>query len=176
NDTVSIADTEKNPDAKPTRLKVVGDLRLNEYAGQDGVIRSFPLIQGTFVNRLPETDTSEDKAGFDVEGMVGKVVDEFDRSGDETGRKKVTLLIPLYNSVIPVEFVVDAGKGAEYIEDNFTNGKSVRIYGEMVNFRQVHKKEVEMGFGENKIEEKVTFVNELLIKGGSLYDPDVHTS
>src|SRR5690606_29714744 len=119
---------------------------------------------------------SEDKAEFDVEGMVGKVVDEFDRSGDETGRKKVTLLIPLYNSVIPVEFVVDAGKGAEYIEDNFTNGKSVRIYGEMVNFRQVHKKEVEMGFGENKIEEKVTFVNELLIKGGSLYDPDVHTS
>lgn len=172
NDTVSIVDTEGNPDAKPSRLKVVGDLRLNEYAGQDGEIRSFPSIQGTFVNRLPEDDASEDKAEFDVEGMVGKVISEFDRSGEETGRKKVSLLIPLYSSVIPVDFVVDAGKGAEYIEENFANGTSVRVYGEMVNFRQVKTKEVEMGFGENKVEETVTFVNELLIKGGSLYDED----
>lgn len=177
NDTVSIADTEKNPDAKPSRLKVVGELKLNEYAGQDGEIRSFPSIQGTFVNRLPEDDTTEDKAEFDVEGMVGKVIDEFDRSGvEETGRKKVALLIPLYNSVIPVDFVVDAGKGADYIGENFVNGSSVRIYGEMVNFRKVTTKEVEMGFGENKVEETVTFVNELLIKGGSLYDPDIHAS
>lgn len=177
NETVSIADKEANPDLVATRLKVVGDLRLNEYAGQDGQIRSFPSIQGTFVNRLPETDETENKAEFDVEGLIGKVVDEVERgTGDETGRKKVTLLIPLYNSVIPIEFVVDAGKGADYIQDNFINGSSVRIYGDIVNFRKVTKKEVEMGFGENKIEESVEFVNELTIRGGSLYDPDVHTS
>lgn len=176
NETVSIADTEKNPDLKPTRLSVRGDLRLNEYYGQDGQLRSFPMIQGTFVNRLSEDDKTENKAEFDVEGLVGKVLNDYDREGEETGRKKVSLLIPLYNSVIPVDFMVDAGVGAEYIEDNFENGSTVRIYGDMVNFQQIIKKEVEMGFGENKIEETKRFVNELLIKGGNLYEPEVHAS
>lgn len=176
NETVSIADTESNPDAKPSRLSVRGDLRLNEYYGNDDSLRSFPSVNGVFVNRLPEDDTTENKAEFDVEGMVGKVLDEFDREGEETGRKKVTLLIPLYNSVIPVEFMVDAGQGADYIEQNFENGASVRIYGEMVNFRKVTVKEEEMGFGEARKVESVEFVNELLIKGGSLYDPDVQPS
>lgn len=172
NETVSVVDSESNPELKPSKLKVTGEMKLNEYAGQDGKIRSFPMIQGTFVNRLGSGDESETKAEFDLEGMVQKVSDEVNKDG-ATGRKKVSLLVPLYNSVIPLEFVVDEGNGADYIEENFSKGSSVRIYGEMVNFRKVNKKEVEMGFGENKVEETVTFVNELLIKGGSLYDEDI---
>lgn len=176
NETVSIADTENKPDATPSRLSVRGDLRLNEYVGHDEQLRSFPSINGVFVNRLDADDKTENKAEFDVEGLVGKVVDDFDKEGEETGRKKVSLLIPLYNSVIPVEFMVDAGQGADYVEDNFENGSTVRVYGDFVNFRKVTSTEIEMGFGENKVEQKVEFTNELLIKGGNLYDPDVHTS
>lgn len=176
NETVSIADTEQNSEAIPSRIKVVGDLRLNEYAGNDGEIRSFPSIQGTFVNRLDVDDKTENKAEFDLEGMVGRVTEDFNRDGEETGRKKVSLLIPLYNSVIPVEFVVNEGKGADYIGDNFDNGSSVRIYGDIVNYQEIIKREVEMGFGENKIEESRKFVNELNIKGGNLYDEDANPS
>lgn len=169
---VSIADTEKNPELKPTKVSVQGSMGLNEYFGQDGQLRSFPSIEGRFVNRLPEDDTTENKAEFDLEGLVGRVVDEI-KNEEDTGRKKVTLLVPLYNSVIPLEFSVDAGQGADYIQDNFENGKSVRVYGDIVNFRDVKKVTVSMGFGADKVEEKVTFVNENLIKGGSLYDEDV---
>lgn len=172
---VSIADTESNPDLVPSRLSVTGSLELNEYAGGDGQIRSFPSVRGRFVNRLPEDDKTENKAEFDLEGMVGKVIDEFDKDGVETGRKKVSLLVPLYNSVIPIDFVVTE-EGSDYVGDNFTNGSTVRIYGDMVNFRHVQKKEVEMGFGQNKVEEITTFVNELLVKGGNLYEEDVHTA
>lgn len=172
---VSIADTEKNPELKPSKINIQGSMGLNEYVGQDEQLRSFSSIEGRFVNRLEEGDTSECQAQFDLEGLVGKVVDEI-KGDEETGRKKVTLLVPLYNSVIPLEFTVDAGAGADYIGDNFENGKSVRVYGDIVNFRQDTEKEVEMGFGANKIETVTKFVNENSIKGGSLYDEDVHTS
>lgn len=173
---VSIADTEKNKELTPTRVRVTGSMELNEYVGQDLQLRSFSSIQGRFVNRLEADDQSENKAEFDVEGLVGKVIDEFDRDGVETGRKKVTLLIPLYSSVIPVEFVVGEGQGADYIEENFLNGTSVRVYGDVVNFRKETKREVVMGFGENKIETDVSFVNENLIKGGSIYEEGLHDS
>lgn len=170
---VSIADTEKDAELKPTKVSVQGSMGLNEYMGQDGQLRSFASIEGRFVNRLDEGDTLEGKAEYDLEGLVGKVVDEF-KGDEETGRKKVTLLVPLYNSVIPLEFTVDAGEGASYIEDNFENGKSVRIYGDIVNFQDVKVVTTPMGFGADKVEEVTTYVRENLIKGGNLYEEDVH--
>lgn len=176
NETISLADLEQeaNKDKTVTRLKVVGDLGLNEFADQASLeIRSFPSIRGTFLNRIEESDTTtEDKAEFDLVGLVKSVVEEQNREGEETGRMKVSLLLPLYNSVVPMEFVVDAGKGAEYVQSNFEKGETVRVYGDLVNFREVTYIEVEMDFGGNKRDEKVKFVNELNIKGGSVMPED----
>src|SRR6185312_6562238 len=52
NEVVSIADLEKNPEATPTRLSIVGEIVLNEFAGHDLEIRSTQQIRGVFVNRL----------------------------------------------------------------------------------------------------------------------------
>lgn len=175
NTVVSIADTEKNPDLKPTKVSVEGELELNEYVGHDGKMRSFPQIKGQKVNRLEESDKAEHKAQFDVVGLVGKVIDEI-KNDEDTGRKKVTLLVPLWSSVIPLEFVVGEGQGADYVQENFDNGTTVRVYGDIVNFREVKEITVSMGFGADKVDEKITFVQENLIKGGDLYDEDSNAS
>lgn len=171
---VSVADLGENPDAQPTKVRVTGSLELNEYYGQDGQLRSRVQVQGRFVNRLEAGDPTEHKATFDIEGVVQRLVDEFDRqTGEETGRKKVTLVVPGYQGrVEPMEFTLE-GQGADYAEDHFTNGTSINIVGNIVNFRKVTVKKVEMGFG-SKTEEKVEFNEERLVVSGGVYEEGIH--
>lgn len=161
----------KSPEgATPSKVRVRGELALNEYYGQDGKLRSFPQVKGVFLNRVKEENTYDPKATFDVEGIVKSVKDEF-KEEEETGRKKVELLIPTYNGAIPVEFITRAEDG-EYIEENFEVASTVNVYGNMINFSKKIVKKEQKGFGEAK--EKVTYENtrELLITGGSVYDED----
>lgn len=170
---VSIADLGDNPEAKPTKVKVTGSMDLNEYYSQDGQLRSNPQVQGRFVNRLDADDPTENKATFDIEGVVEKLMDETDRqTGEETGRKKLTLIVPLYNSVVPIEFMLE-GDGAEYAEDHFTRGASINLVGNMINFRKETTKKIEMGFG-SKEETKVEFNEERQVVSGGVYEEGMH--
>src|SRR5690625_3543506 len=60
------------------RVRVTGgNIRLNEYYGQDGKLRSFPQIQSNFVNRLRADEEFNPRAEFDVEVVVRSVTDEY---------------------------------------------------------------------------------------------------
>src|SRR6185312_2452075 len=150
NSAVSMADSAANPELTPSRVEALGSLERNEFGGSDGQLRSYQAIKGAYNPEILPADSQKTaKAEFDLEGYVAKVVDEIDRSNDNlpTGRKKVELYVPLFNSVVPLDFVVDEGDGADYIGENFTKGATVRVYGALVNYSNTETKTVSMGFG-----------------------------
>lgn len=180
NELVSIADKGANPELTPSKVRVQGSLGVNDFVNQAGEMISNTQINGRFVNRI-DADPTEPRATFDVEGVVVNVIDEFDRDGVETGRKKINILTPLYKpanaevgKVAPLDFVVGEGEGADYVESEFEKGASVRLVGEIVNFREEKVIRTEMGFGEAAEETKVNYKREHLVRSGSKYEEGVH--
>lgn len=165
---VSQADVASGKGETPSFVRIQGSLELNEYYGQDGKLRQNPQIAGTFINMI--TPLEETKATFDVEAIIKSVRDEV-KNDEETGRVIISAFVPLYNKIVPLEFVV-GNKGADYVRDNFESSSTVNVWGKFTNFRKVTEKVTEGGFGEDKVEEKVEYLRELEITGGAVYDED----
>lgn len=144
-----------------------GELRKNEYFGQDGTLKSYVQFSTNFVNRLKATDDYEPKATFEVELYVQAIVPEV-RDDEETGRLVIKGLVPLYGGkVIPQQFVVADKKAVQYIEQNYEVGSTVKLKGYIINSVQTTTVVEEMGFGED-IERTITkTVRELLVTGGT---------
>lgn len=148
-----------------------GELRVNDYVGQDGQLRSFPQINATFVNRVEGREPNP-HAKFDVEMVVANAVEEV-VNDEETGRTKVKGYIPLYGGrIAPMEFVVTE-EGASFVLDNYENGSTVQVWGDLINKREETVTEVEGAFGGNNKKKTYTTVREQLVTGGTEpYDED----
>lgn len=148
------------------------EIRMNDYVGQDGQLRSFPQINATFANRVEGREPNP-HAKFDVEVVVANIVEEFDKNEEETGRAKVKGYIPLYGgNIAEVDFVV-TNDGAGYVLDNYENGDTVQVWGELINKREEHTTTIPAGFGKDQKKTTYTTVREYLITGGSEpYDED----
>ncbi len=153
-----------------------GRLGVNEYYGQDGMLRSNPQLSTNFINRIQanELETYEPKAEFEVEIIVQGVKEETNKDGDETGRIIVNGLVPIYGGkIVPIKFVVADEGAASYVTDNYEKGLTAKVFGDIVNHVEVTKTEVEVGFGkpQTKVTRKTT--RELVITGGTPpYDED----
>jgi hypothetical protein len=149
-----------------------GSVGLNEYYGQDGKLKSFPQIGTKFVNRLKTDDEFNPRAEFDVEVVVNKSIEEV-KNEEETCRVKFEGFIPLYGGkVIPFNFIVGE-EGSEYVKDTYEQGQTVRVYGEIINFKETKITKVEAAFGKDKEVLTYNTVREYLITGGSEpYDED----
>lgn len=143
-----------------------GTIGVNEYYGQDGKLRSFPQINTNFVNRVPANEEFNPRAEFEVEIFVKAKSPEM-KGDDETGRLKLEGIIPVFGGkVIPFTFLVD-GDGAEYVDSNYEVGNTVKLYGNIINFKEKKVTIEKAAFGKDK--EKITYntVREYLITGGS---------
>jgi hypothetical protein len=120
------------------------------------------------VNRVSANDKFEPKAEFEVELFVHSVSDEI-KNDEETGRAILKGYVPLFNgSVIPLQFVVDKD-GADFVKDNYEPGKTVKVFGEIINRVEIKKTEEKVAFGKPKEKISRNIVRELLVTGG--YDP-----
>lgn len=150
-----------------------GRIELNEYYGQDGTLRSFPRISSSFINRVNDLSTYNPKAEFKVEVVVKDAREEFDKEENPTGRVILDTYIPLYGGkVIPFTFVV-VEDGADYVLSNYEAGQTVRIWGDVINYKEIIEHTIEAAFG--KADKKVTSktIKEFLVTGGSEpYDED----
>ncbi|SNZ10017.1 hypothetical protein SAMN05421503_1472 [Terribacillus aidingensis] len=148
-------------------------IRLNEYYGQDGSLRSFQQISTNFVNRVKANEEFIPRAEFSIEGVVKAVKDEIS-SNEPTGRKELELLVPLYGGqIIPLKFIAPEGDAAEYIESEYEKGSTVAIHGDIVNYKEIKVEKKQAAFGSDK--EKVTHITkrENVITGGQEpYDED----
>lgn len=146
---------EYKEDADKVRIET-GKLGLNEYVGQDGLLKSYPQISANFINRLKATDTFEPKAKFTLEMCVAGVSEE-KKNGEETGRAILKGYVSGYEGrVFPFETVVEGERAVDYVTGNYEKGSTVTVYGVIVNQKIVNTKEVEVGFGkpQEKIERK----------------------
>jgi hypothetical protein len=143
-----------------------GRIGVNEYYGQDGMLRSFPQLSTNFVNRLNAGDDFNPRAEFEVEVFVKSVVPEI-KNDDETGRVKVNAIIPVFGGkVIPFEFTVGE-EGAEFVSDNYEVGCTTKVFGDIVNFKEVTETEVAVAFGKPQKKVTTKTIREYLITSGS---------
>jgi hypothetical protein len=143
-----------------------GKIGLNEYYGQDGLLKSYPELSTNFVNRVGAADDYNPRAEFEVEVFVKSVVPEI-KNDDETGRAKVNAIIPLYGGkVIPFEFMVGVD-GAEFVSDNYEVGCTTKVFGDIVNFKEVTEIEVPVAFGKPQKKINTKTIREYLITSGS---------
>lgn len=143
-----------------------GKIDVNEYYGEDGVLRSFPQLKTNFVNRLSAGDEFNPRAEFEAEIFVKSVVPEI-RNDEETGRVKVNAIIPLFGGkVIPFEFMV-VEEGAEFVTDNYEVGSTAKVFGKIVNFKEVKETEVEVAFGKPQKKISTKTIREYLITAGN---------
>ncbi|PAD84929.1 hypothetical protein CHH57_02125 [Niallia circulans] len=143
-----------------------GHIGLNEYYGQDGKLRSLPRVSTNFVNRVQAGEEFDPKAEFEAELFVRSVKPELDKEGNETGRAVLEGYIPVYGgTVIPFSFKVFT-EGSEYVQDNYEPGKTVFIYGDIINYKEKIVKKTESAFGKDK--ETVTYntIREYVVTGG----------
>jgi len=173
--TIEMISEGKAPEgAEPTKVRVRGELALNEYYNDADMLQSQLQVRGVFLNRVKPEDDFKPRAEYDVEGIVISNIAEVEgEDNDETGRQIVKALIPTYNNALPIEFVSRKNEqDKDYIENNFETGTSVNLYGKIVNFSKKIEKKIEAGFGEDKVEIKYENVREVQITGGKVYDEE----
>lgn len=143
-----------------------GELRVNDYVGGDGQLRSFPQFSAIFVNRVEDVSQSIPHAKFEVEVVVDKVLEEI-KDDEETGRVVLHGYVAMYGGkVAPFEFKV-AKDGAGYVMDNYEKGDTVFVYGNIINQYEKIITKTESAFGEDKEDVKHFSTRELEITGGT---------
>lgn len=167
---VSIVDIANMPEEDkegiyPTRLKVDGELGVNDYYSNNEM-QSYPEIRGKFITSNIADDV-EDGATFTSELYLHKMKNELDKDGIESGRLEIEALAVGYNGrITPIQMKVTDEHGvADYMSSTFQVGDTVELWGNVIN-SAVTSTTVKEGFGKAKEETVTTYRNEILVNGG----------
>lgn len=172
---VSVAEALKAGQTADAAEKVritKGKLGLNEYYTPNGELRSFPVVNTNFVNRVKD-GTYNPKAEFSLEIYFESIAPEM-KEGEETGRLIIKAIVPVYGGeVIPLTLIVADEDAVNYIQTNYEKGRTGKVWGELVNTVEVTKT-IEKGFGKAKEKIVTKILNELVVTGGEeeQYDPE----
>lgn len=151
--------------------------QLNPYRGQNG--NEIIGYRGSFFNRIRNIENLETDASFEVEMFIQSIVPEMGKDADgemsETGRLKITGWVPTYNGIEPVNLIVPEDL-ADACENTYEPGQTVEFYGDIINNSIEEIIEKPVAFGKPKKEVRRTYINELVVTGGSEpYDGDEET-
>ena len=154
--------------ANADRVRVTnGKITMNEYYGQDGRLISFPRISATFVNKV-KADECVPKAEFSTQFVVAKKQREVDNEGVETGRFKVTGVLPQYGGRVEVvEFITSNPKVITAIDQYWNDNDTVSAIGRLNFSSRTETVIKEVDFGEPQEVTRTISVSELVITGGS---------
>ena len=163
NEFISIAATDE---AHADRVRLTGKIKMNEYAGQDGRITSYPRITASFINRIRKEEMKP-KATFSVEFMIGQMGFELDKDGVETSTYAIKGIVPQWgDSVDVITFHVSNENVRSAIASFWQKDDCVQAEGRL-NFSSVTEtKIVQPDFGEPREETRTINLSELLITGG----------
>ena len=166
NEYVSIAAAGGAANADRVRI-TNGKVTMNEYYGRDGQLISFPRITASFVNKV-KADEMKPCATFTTNFVVAKKINEVDREGIETGRYKVTGIVPQFGGRVDViEFVTSNKNVISAINQYWNENDTVSAQGRL-NFSSKTETVVkEVDFGEPQETTRTISVSELVITGGS---------
>lgn len=160
------------------RVRVAGELKLNEYYNNQGSLNSYNEIKGVFFNRLDATNDQPDKAIASIEVVVDNFTEELDKEQLPTGRYKVNgFTVGWGNEVIELRNTIIGEELAQPFMDLYQPGSTGRLTLKLNNYVEVEEKEEEVaaapthGFGTTeKIESNTitNYVNNIEIIGGDM--------
>lgn len=146
----------------------LGSISMNEFGTSQGTIVSQPRVSSNFFNRVNPGDYIP-RADFKVTIVIGQIVEELDKDGDETGRLVVNGILPQYGGKVDlIPFYVEDKEAINFIKNRWTAGKTVMIQGK-INFKLVRtREEIETGFGAPIYNEKTKSVKEFILTSASI--------
>ena len=157
------------------RIRVTGELKLNEYYNSNGNFVQFNEIKGVFFNRVEE-DVA-DKSIATIETVVEEFVDIVDNDGLPTGDKTVKgFTVGWGNDVVELRNTIVKSDLAEAMQNLYVPGSTGQLTFQLNNYVEVsepEEKEVDAshGFGSSeKVESNVAkkYVNNIEVIGGGV--------
>lgn len=167
---------EENAD----RIKVTGEIQLQEYYGKDDQLKSFNEIKGVFFNRLDADSDQPDKAVASIEVIVDAFVPVVDEPTGEIIHHQVNCYTIGYGEkVIEIKKAMVGEKLSNAMEDLYQPGSTGRLTFKINNYvEKTEKTEQEEpvamshGFGSEETVEGMKvfdkYVSSLEITGGDL--------
>ena len=170
---VSIAAAGTKAQADKVRI-TSGDIRVNEFVGQNGQIVSQPRVHASFVSRA--VGDFHPEATFSLEFMVGGINRVTDVDGVEVDppRAEVKVYVPQYTpegaSVMNVDTLTlqaIAPGVLDAVENYWNPGECFRASGRLNFSSKVQEVLEEVDFGEPQRKTRTINVSEFVITGGS---------
>lgn len=123
-------------------------------------------IRASFVNKINKENMTPG-ARFKAVVVIGDLIDEINKDGEETGRLILKGILPQWGGRVDViDFVVSNKKVIEHIRNNWEKGNTVLIGG-YINYSSTVKTVTEENtFGEPMISKSTQSVREYVITGG----------
>lgn len=155
----------------PAQASVVtissGQIQENSYVDKTtGVVRNGFQIASNFMKKASSDD--EQKAKFELSGVIGNIDDEKDKDGEETGRLIIKFIVVGYlGRVDVVTLIAENPVAVNHIRSNWEKGDTVSLAGTVNMTYKIETWEEEQGFGEPIKRSRTVSKRELLITGGS---------
>jgi hypothetical protein len=155
--------------AKADRIRITsGQIKMNEFIGQNGQLVSSPRVHASFVSRV--IGTFKPEATFTVEFMVSEVSRMTDNQGIELDPPKlnVTAIVPQYGEkvdVVPLH--ADNPNVINAIENYWESGMCYRASGRLNFSSSTETVLEEVDFGEPIEKVRTINISEFLITGGA---------
>lgn len=170
---VSIASSGDKNVADKVRI-TSGEIRMNEFIGQNKQLVSQPRVQANFVQRV--TGDFKPDARFEIEFMASKIYRQVDGEGVEVepARLVVEACVPQYTpdnaSVMNVDLVplvATSPRAIEGIESNWEAGSCYRVKGRLNFTSRTESVIEEVDWGEAQERVRTINTHDLLITGGN---------
>lgn len=147
----------------------------NEYGSPDGELVSNDRLQFNFVRRITNSDNFVPEATFIQELFITSQRPEQVKGEDgeleETGNIILTGYTPDYNGDIqPFEVYVEGDDKVSYVQENYVNGATVKVHGDIIQKKEVTVKEVKAAFGSPKTQTFTKTKTLYSVEGGN--DPE----
>ena len=129
-------------------------------------LRTAFQISSNFMKKANPED--EEKAIFELSGVVGDIRDEMDKDGNETGRLILKFIVVGYlGKTDVIQLIAENPTAVNHIRNNWEKGDTVTLTG-IVNMSYTVKTWTEeQGFGEPIKRTRTESKRELIITGGS---------
>jgi len=144
-----------------------GQLRMNEYWGQNEQLISYPRVNASFVSKVKK-DELNPRATFEVQFVVANKIAEVDKDGVETGRYRVNGILPQWGDKVDIiPFFAESAGVIDAVSNYWNEGDTVKASGKLNFSSQTEIVHEEVGFGEPIEKVKTINVSDLVITGGS---------
>lgn len=165
---------EENSD----RIKVTGELKLNEYYNSNGTLVQFNEVKGVFFNRLDTTNDQPDKALASIDVVIDSFEQKMDKDNLPTGDYSVNAFtVGFGNEVIELKNAIVKSDLAQAFMGLYQPGQTGRLTFKLNNYVEIEEKVEEVsapthGFGSTETVETNSviknYVNNLEIIGGDV--------